>query len=72
MKYGKNPSGASQWRCNPCSMMITPGFLVRKNRRGKFNPDLRGYKHKESVPFVKKNSPCIVICTQNSGHIDYR
>ena len=26
IKYGKNKSGTQRWRCNACSMIITPKF----------------------------------------------
>ena len=26
IKYGKNKSGTQRWRCNVCSMIITPNF----------------------------------------------
>jgi len=31
MKYGKNKSGTQRWRCNVCSMIITPKLMFAEN-----------------------------------------
>ncbi|WP_418896207.1 transposase-like zinc-binding domain-containing protein [Stomatobaculum longum] len=31
MKYGKNKSGTQRWRCNVCSMIITPKLVFAEN-----------------------------------------
>ena len=46
IKYGKNKSGTQRWRCNACSMIITPKFdnaakqLQSTEKGGEFNPDV--------------------------------
>ena len=44
IKYGNNESGIQRWRCNACSMIITPKFdhaakqLQATEKGGEFNP----------------------------------